>query len=81
MACSKSLYHEMVDTFTLSSPLCKQKDSEGCWIEFKLQQLVGEDFYKAEVMKQRGTLIMKHTKMLFPCFSFNSIPLNSMLSF
>ncbi|XP_070694706.1 integrin beta-2 [Pempheris klunzingeri] len=51
--CSKSIHHEMVDQFTIQSKECKQKDSEGCWIKFKLDQLVGEDNYRGEILKQR----------------------------
>ncbi|KAJ4932920.1 hypothetical protein JOQ06_029758 [Pogonophryne albipinna] len=49
VACSKSIYHEMVDQFAK----CQQKDTERCWIRFNLDQLVGEDYYKAEILKQR----------------------------
>ncbi|XP_063743515.1 integrin beta-2 isoform X2 [Eleginops maclovinus] len=53
VACSKSIHHEMVDQFTIQSKKCNQKDTGGCWIRFKLDQLVGEDNYKAEILKQR----------------------------
>uniref|UniRef100_A0A8C2X7D2 Integrin beta n=1 Tax=Cyclopterus lumpus TaxID=8103 RepID=A0A8C2X7D2_CYCLU len=53
VACSKSIYHEMVDQSTIQSRKCQQKDSDGCWIKFNLDQLVGEDNYKAEILKQR----------------------------
>uniref|UniRef100_A0A672Z034 Integrin beta n=1 Tax=Sphaeramia orbicularis TaxID=375764 RepID=A0A672Z034_9TELE len=53
-ACSKSVFHQMVDQFTLSSKQCEQKDSEGCWVKFKLDQLVGKDNYWAEILKSRG---------------------------
>lgn len=52
-ACSTSIYHEMVDQSTIQSKRCQQKDSDGCWIKFNLHQLVGEDNYKAEILKQR----------------------------
>ncbi len=53
----------MVDQFTIASKQCQQKDTEGCWIKFKLDQLVGEDNYKAEILKQRGKLLMKSWKL------------------
>lgn len=53
VACSKNIYHRMVDKFTMSSKQCQQKDTEGCWIKFKLEQLVGEDNYEAEILNQR----------------------------
>lgn len=51
-----SIHHVMVDQSTIQSKKCHQKDSEGCWINFNLDQLVGEDNYKAEILKQRGKL-------------------------
>ena len=56
VACSSILHYQMVDRLTLSSKECKQKDSEGCWIKFKLDQLVGKDNYTAEIQKQKGKL-------------------------
>ncbi|XP_029314649.1 LOW QUALITY PROTEIN: integrin beta-2-like [Cottoperca gobio] len=53
VACNKSIYHEMVDQPTIQSKKCQQKDTEGCWIKFNLEQLVGLDNYKAEILKQR----------------------------
>ncbi|KAI3356614.1 hypothetical protein L3Q82_017821, partial [Scortum barcoo] len=53
VTCSGRIYHEMVDQFTITSKQCLQKDTEGCWIKFKLDQLVGEDNYKAEILGQR----------------------------
>lgn len=64
MACSKSIYHEMVNQFTKLNQQCQQKDSEGCWVKFNLEQLVGDDNYRAEILKQRGKLIMKYKKLL-----------------
>lgn len=48
----------MVDQFTIQNKKCQQKDSEGCWIKFNLDQLIGEDNYQAEILKQRGKLLM-----------------------
>ncbi|XP_060944579.1 integrin beta-2 [Limanda limanda] len=54
VACSKSIFHGMVEQFTITSKPCEQKDSEGCWIKYRLDQLVGEDYYRAEILKKRG---------------------------
>ncbi|KAF3695221.1 Integrin beta-2 Cell surface adhesion glycoprotein [Channa argus] len=51
--CSKSIYYEMVDQMTISTKVCQQKDSESCWIKFALEQLVGKDNYRAQILKQR----------------------------
>lgn len=32
---------------------CELKDSEGCWIKFSLEQLVGPDNYYADIQKER----------------------------
>ncbi|XP_061647887.1 integrin beta-2 isoform X1 [Phyllopteryx taeniolatus] len=53
LACKESISHEMTDQFTISSKLCQQKDSNSCWIKFKLDQQFGEDKYMAEILKQR----------------------------
>ena len=55
----KNVAHKMVDLdqFTIQSKKCRLKDTEGCWIKFNLEQLVGEDNYKAEILKQRGKLL------------------------
>ncbi|XP_061782237.1 integrin beta-2 isoform X2 [Nerophis lumbriciformis] len=53
LVCGESVLHDMVDQFTFSSKQCKEKDVEGCWIKFKLDQLVGIDRYRAEILKQR----------------------------
>uniref|UniRef100_A0A1A8F1D7 Integrin beta n=2 Tax=Nothobranchius korthausae TaxID=1143690 RepID=A0A1A8F1D7_9TELE len=45
--------HTTVEKFTISSKECHQKDSEGCWITFKLEQLLGEDNYRAEILEQK----------------------------
>lgn len=44
----------MVDHFTLPRKDCRLKDSKGCWVTFRLEQLVGEDYYYAEILNQRG---------------------------
>lgn len=59
-ACTTSITYEMVDQFPIASKQCHQKDTEGCWITFKLEQLVGEDYYKAEILKERGKLLMNY---------------------
>lgn len=60
VACSSSIHSEMVEEFTIASKQCQQKDSQGCWIKFNLEQLVGEDNYNAEILKERGKLLMKY---------------------
>ncbi|XP_008295050.1 integrin beta-2 isoform X1 [Stegastes partitus] len=53
VACGENINYMMVDNFALPGKECQQKDSEGCWIKFKLEQLFGEDNYTAEIQKQR----------------------------
>lgn len=48
-----NITHKMVDNFAISGKECQQKDSKGCWIKFKLNQLVGEDHYEAEIQNER----------------------------
>ncbi|KAM3607771.1 uncharacterized protein V6R79_013611 [Siganus canaliculatus] len=52
-ACGSIADYKKVDQFTLPSKQCEQKDSEGCWIKFKLEQLPGDDSYNAEILRQR----------------------------
>ncbi|CAN9498054.1 unnamed protein product [Ophioblennius macclurei] len=51
--CRKSISSSMVKKFTIPGKECLQKDSEGCWIIFKLEQLVGRDNYLAEISEKR----------------------------
>lgn len=53
MACS-GIHHASVDKFTIPGKECEQKDSEGCWIKFKMDQLVGKDNYAAEILSKKG---------------------------
>ncbi|KAM9347359.1 integrin beta-2 [Symphorus nematophorus] len=53
VVCGHSINHTIVDQFTLSSKECLQKDSQSCWIKYKLDQQPGKDNYKAEILKQR----------------------------
>uniref|UniRef100_A0A3Q4AUH3 Integrin beta n=1 Tax=Mola mola TaxID=94237 RepID=A0A3Q4AUH3_MOLML len=70
VACSSSIHSEMVEEFTIASKQCQQKDSQGCWIKFNLEQLVGEDNYNAEILKERGKLLMKYK---LPCILYMSL--------
>ncbi|XP_024919680.1 integrin beta-2 [Cynoglossus semilaevis] len=51
--CLKTISPNMVDHFTLPRKDCRLKDSKGCWVTFRLEQLVGEDYYYAEILNQR----------------------------
>uniref|UniRef100_H3C049 Integrin beta n=1 Tax=Tetraodon nigroviridis TaxID=99883 RepID=H3C049_TETNG len=42
-----------VDRFTGESKQCELKDSEGCWIKFSLEQIVGPDDYYARIQSER----------------------------
>lgn len=55
----------MVDHFTIARKQCQLKDSESCWIKFRLDQLVGEDKYKAEILKEKGKLLMKYSNFIY----------------
>ncbi|CAL8320272.1 unnamed protein product [Merluccius merluccius] len=52
-ACKDSVKHKVVDMFTMTKKVCKLKDADSCWINFKMKQLVGEDKYQAEILKTR----------------------------
>ncbi|XP_028289591.1 integrin beta-2 [Parambassis ranga] len=52
VACS-GIHHASVHKFTIPGKECQQKDSEGCWIKFKMDQLVGKDNYTAEILSIR----------------------------
>ncbi|KAK7877040.1 hypothetical protein WMY93_032258 [Mugilogobius chulae] len=60
LACS-NVSHQVVARLD-SSRHCELKDSEGCWLRFKLQQLVGKDSYSATILEQRGQTKMNRRK-------------------
>uniref|UniRef100_A0A3Q2D9A5 Integrin beta n=2 Tax=Cyprinodon variegatus TaxID=28743 RepID=A0A3Q2D9A5_CYPVA len=51
--CQETISHSVVETFTLQGKECNQKDSQGCWIKFKLEQLTGIDSYLAEILNTK----------------------------
>ncbi|XP_033842963.1 integrin beta-2 [Periophthalmus magnuspinnatus] len=51
VACS-SVSHQKVPHLG-NARHCELKDSEGCWVRYRLQQLVGRDRYSADVLEQR----------------------------
>ncbi|XP_038150075.1 integrin beta-2-like isoform X2 [Cyprinodon tularosa] len=51
VVCGGSMSHTLVENFTYQGKDCNQKDSQGCRIKFKLEQLSGRDNYKAEILK------------------------------
>ncbi|XP_072253903.1 integrin beta-2 [Leuresthes tenuis] len=53
VACRQSIQHVMVDKVTIPGKECRQKDSEGCWVTFKLVQVFGMDNYTAEIQEKR----------------------------
>ncbi|CAL8370452.1 unnamed protein product [Arctogadus glacialis] len=52
-ACTDSVKHKIVDMFTMTKKPCKLKDSDGCWITFNMEQLVGVDNYRAEILRNK----------------------------
>ncbi|XP_072301480.1 integrin beta-2 [Eucyclogobius newberryi] len=51
VACS-SVTHKKVAHLG-SARHCELKDSEGCWVHYRLQQLVGRDTYSVEILEER----------------------------
>lgn len=51
--CSERINNKTVEEFHLQSKECRQKDSDGCWIRFKLEQLTGPDNYYAEILNKK----------------------------
>uniref|UniRef100_A0A668A5C0 Integrin beta n=1 Tax=Myripristis murdjan TaxID=586833 RepID=A0A668A5C0_9TELE len=52
-ACKSIFTHNMVSSFPQTKKTCQQKDSEGCWMRFKLEQQLGVDNYTAEILESR----------------------------
>ena len=75
----ESISHEMAEQFTKTSKQCQQKDSGGCWIKYKLDQLVGKDNYSAEILTQRGKLLIENTDNNFRAILFNNYFVISLL--
>lgn len=54
-ACS-SITPNKVDRLSAGGKQCELKDSESCWIKFRLEQLVGADNYYAVIQSERGKM-------------------------
>lgn len=57
--CSKACSSITLDKGDMSGAgrkQCELKDSKGCWMKFSLDQLVGEDYYYAEIQNERGKM-------------------------
>lgn len=52
-ACSSISDLKKVAQMPSQSKPCRQKDSDGCWITFKLTQLTGKDNYTAVVLEEK----------------------------
>ncbi|KAM3862336.1 integrin beta-2-like [Diretmus argenteus] len=52
-ACTNSVKHKEVETFTMTTKQCQMKDTESCWIRFKMEQLDGFENYRAEILRTR----------------------------
>lgn len=66
--CQETISHSVVETFTLQGKECNQKDSQGCWIKFKLEQLTGIDSYLAEILNTKGTYVTDCKSFIPVCF-------------
>lgn len=67
--CSKACHSvapQMVNQLSKKGKQCELKDSEGCWIKFSLEQLVGVDNYSAEIQSERGNTEQMVTSHLSP---------------
>ncbi|MGH0170507.1 UNVERIFIED_CONTAM: hypothetical protein FKN15_059126 [Acipenser sinensis] len=56
--CSKAcsdITHTNVDK-VVNRKVCKEKDSENCWMIFTMEELDGENQYKAIIRNERGTI-------------------------
>ncbi|CAJ1078846.1 integrin beta-2-like [Xyrichtys novacula] len=52
-SCGSIIHWSMVDQLNFTTKECEQKDSQDCWVKFKLEQLTGVDRFRAQILEKR----------------------------